>query len=90
LSDGTLATLRREYGAERRVIVDFAAAPQLAATHLALVTARDGNRLTFGVASSATAALLAQLTAEHAVHDLVVEHPPIEEVIARVYEDGRG
>ena len=86
LSDGTLARLRREYGAERRVIVDFAGAPRLSAAHLTRVAARDGNRITFGVPSGDTAALLAELTAAHPVHDLVVEHPPIEEIIARVYE----
>jgi viologen exporter family transport system ATP-binding protein len=88
VSDGTLAALRERYGGHRRVVVDFAAPPELAAPLAARIVARDGERVTFGIESGGTAALLAQITATFAIRDLVVEYPPIEEIIARVYQDG--
>ncbi len=90
LLDGTIGELRARYGAERRIVVDFAGAPQLSAAAAAQVIARDGNRLTFSVVGhAAVAPLLAELTASFAVHDLVVEYPPVEEIIARLYQDAR-
>jgi ABC-2 type transport system ATP-binding protein len=90
LSDGTLADIRRRFGAERRVIVDFDGEPVLNGLSAAHVLARDGHRIVFAVAGRDTPALLADLTAHHAVRDIVVESPPIEEIITRVYADEHG
>jgi ABC-2 type transport system ATP-binding protein len=90
LSDGTLAELRARYSADRRVIADFDSEPILSPPpEAACIVSRQGNRVTFQVTAGATAALLAHLTARYPVHDLVVEHPPIDEVIARLYEANR-
>ena len=91
LSDGTVAALRARYGAERRVTVEFDQAPELRDGFAARAACEQlGHRATFTVEGRNAAAFVAELTARHAVHDLVIENLPIEEIITRVYESGRG
>jgi ABC-2 type transport system ATP-binding protein len=88
LADHAFDTLRTGVLAERRLFVDFAEdAPQLAIPGVE-ERARDGRslELAFDPAVIPTPALIAQITAAHAVDDIHVEQPAIEEVIARFYE----
>ena len=79
--------LRERYGSERRVVVDFDGSAPVETTPDASMLAREGNRVTFRVTGGATAQFLADLTARYPVRDLVVEPPPIEELVARLYHD---
>jgi ABC-2 type transport system ATP-binding protein len=88
LADSPFETLRRDVLAERRLFVDFAGeAPDLALTGVT-VRARDGRslELAFDPRVITAPALIAAITADHAVEDIHVEQPAIEEVIARFYD----
>ena len=87
LSDGTLAALRARVTTERRLIVDLAEEVTEVRDEQAQVIARDGQRVTLRFDPQRTPAseLIARVTARHAVRDLFVENPPIEEIIARMY-----
>jgi ABC-2 type transport system ATP-binding protein len=89
LSDGPLAALRATVTEERWLIVDLADASASIADPAAEVIRREGDRVTlrFDPAKVSTAELIGRLTARHAVRDLLVQPPPIEEVIARIYAE---
>ena len=82
LMDGTVADLRTD---RRRVIVDFLGDPMLGDAHAALVAQRNGDRFVFEVAGR-VAEFVAEITANYSIHDLMVEHPPIEETVAELYQ----
>jgi ABC-2 type transport system ATP-binding protein len=81
LMDGTIASLRSD---ERRVVVDFNGAPELIAEHRAYVSEQDGERVTFKV-HERVPEFVADVAAHYSVRDLVVGHPPIEEMVAQLY-----
>ncbi len=88
LADGPFEQLRAEGLAERRVFVDFVGeAPELALPGVE-VRAREGRslELAFDPTKTSAPALIAAITANHAVEDIHVEQPAIEEVIARFYD----
>jgi ABC-2 type transport system ATP-binding protein len=87
MADGSFASLRAGVLAERRLFVDFAAeAPALDLPEVRVVS-RDGRQLelAFDPRRIAAPALIARIAADHAVDDIHVEEPLIEEVIARFY-----
>jgi ABC-2 type transport system ATP-binding protein len=89
LSDGTLAQLRNSVTRERwlTVDVDDDSAPAVGDVD-ATVIRRDGARvcLAFDPEVVSPAELIRRITSRHAVRDLFVENPPIETVIARMYQ----
>jgi len=89
--DGAVEAIRREYGSERRLVIDFeSAAPaelpeaveleERAATRLVLRFRRDRN---------GAAALIAWLGERAPIADLSLEEPPIERIVAQLYRRGR-
>jgi ABC-2 type transport system ATP-binding protein len=88
LADGSFASLRAGVLAERRLFIDFAGpAPELEMPGVA-VRARTGHslELAFDPAHIPTPKLIAAIASKHAVEDIHVDEPAIEEVIARFYD----
>jgi ABC-2 type transport system ATP-binding protein len=89
LSDGSLADLRRRVTRERWLTVDVAdGTASTISDPDATVIRRDGARvcLAFDPEVVSPAELIRRVTSKHAVQDLFVENPPIETVIARMYQ----
>lgn len=87
--DGTLAELRARISRERRLIVDLAEDGVVISNHSVQILRREGRRivLAFDPEKISAARLIQQISAEHAIRDLFVENPPIEEIIARLYQE---
>jgi ABC-2 type transport system ATP-binding protein len=93
LSDGTLADLRNRVTRERWLTVDLADVSGDERAPItdpdATVIRQDGRRvcLAFDPQRVSPAALIARVTQSHPVRDLFVENPPIETIIARLYQE---
>ena len=87
LLDGTLGELRARMGNQRRLIVDFESAAEIAPLAGTRIIERDGAHVVFGFDPEVVpvARLIGDLTRAHAVRDLTVEHQPIEEIVAAYY-----
>ena len=88
LTDGPFASLRAGVLAERRLYIDFAGpAPELEIRGV-MVRARTERslELAFDPSKIPTPKLIAAIATEHAVEDIHVDEPAIEEVIARFYD----
>lgn len=90
LSDGTLASLRAGVTRERWLTVDLQNPAEALEDPDARVIQRDGGRvcLAFDPEVVTPAALISRITVRHAVLDLFVQSPPIEEIVARIYGGG--
>ena len=89
LSDGSLDELRSRVSTERRLLIDLEDEDARIDDPDAVVVEREGHRLhlSFSPDRVSAADLIGRITAQHAVRDLFVENPPIEEIIARLYRD---
>jgi ABC-2 type transport system ATP-binding protein len=87
LSDGTLAGLRAKVTTERWLTVDLVDDGAPVEDDEAEVIRREGHRvwLRFDPRRTPPAELIARVTAAHAIRDLYVENPPIEQIVARLY-----
>jgi len=90
LTDGTLADLRASVTRERWLTVDLAGTDMSMTTFAdpdAQLIRRDGNRLylAFDPQRVSVADLIARIARNYPVHDLFVENPPIEAIVARIY-----
>ena len=92
LQDGTLRDLRKHVSRERRLTVDFVGDVELDARHAAMLIGREGERvsLAFDIDEMSAADLIGEITQRYPVHDLFVENPPIEEIVAQLYGGREG
>ena len=89
-SDGTLAALRRAVGSRRRLVIDLEEEGDVFDPEVTVVSREDSRvTLEFDPERVPAAALISRLTARYPVRDLFVENPPIEEIIARLYQEVR-
>jgi ABC-2 type transport system ATP-binding protein len=88
LADGSFEALRAGVLAERRVVVDFAGEPPALDWPGVNVRRREGRSLELAIDPAIVTApdLISRIAADHAVQDIHVERPLIEEVIARLYD----
>jgi ABC-2 type transport system ATP-binding protein len=87
LLDGSLDAMRAKVSSERRLIADLVD-PEVELKELpATLVQRQGSRVTwsFDPTRISPTDLIQLLIARHAVRDLFVEHPPIEELVAELY-----
>ncbi len=87
LFDGSLGALKLESGAERRLIVEFAGAPeQLNLPDVGIMkTGKDRLEIHYDPRATDIKQLVGVLASHGAIRDLTIQEPPVEEVIARVY-----
>jgi len=88
LLDGTLAQLRARVSRERSLIIDLLDENGDISDPDATLYSRDGRRvhLRFDPERVPAATLIARIAGRHAVRDLYVQNPPIEEIVARLYD----
>jgi ABC-2 type transport system ATP-binding protein len=88
LADSPFETLRTDVLRERRLFVDFAGDAPVIDLPGVQVRARNGKslELAFDPLVLSAPRLIAAITADHAVEDIHVEQPAIEEVISRFYD----
>lgn len=91
LLDGSLESLRAKASGERRLTLDLTDSSEEVSAPQTRLIAKQGQRVTlaFNPTEISAASLISQLTQKHAVRDLFVEEPPIEEIIAKLYESTR-
>jgi ABC-2 type transport system ATP-binding protein len=86
LSDGSLVSLRRRLKSERRIKLELQHPVACQIAH-ARVLSQEGTtlHLAFDPDEISAAELIAELAASLPVRDILIEHPPIEEMIAELY-----
>lgn len=87
--DGNLDSLRKKMLPERRLIVDLLKENDTIQDPFATLVKQEGHRvwLSFNPDVTATPELIKRITSKHAIRDLYIENPPIEEIIAKLYRD---
>ena len=89
LLDGSLESLRRRVTTERRLVVDLVNQDDWLEDPDATVIRRQGRRLhlSFHPEQISAAALINRISNRYAIRDLYVENPPIDEIVAQLYQN---
>lgn len=86
--DGTIEELRKTVQPERRLIIDLFQEHDTVHDPEATIVKQEGHRvwLSYNPVTTSTPKLISRITGSHTFRDLFIENPPIEEIIARLYE----
>ena len=87
--DGELERIRKLFGREREVSVEFHSPPssqELRKLGMNIVK-KEGDRYTFSVNGNVSSAVK-RLVNKFNLHDIEIEEPEIEEIIKKVYREG--
>ena len=93
ISDGSLDELRKRVSIERRLVVDLEDGDVPEVHPGTVVRSFEAGRVDIRFDPDVVSAteLISDVTSRNRVRDIFVENPPIEELIARIYEgEGRG
>jgi ABC-2 type transport system ATP-binding protein len=87
--DGPISSVRKKISPERRLIVDLRNEYDTVKDHEAVLIKQEGHRvwLSFDPTVTQTPDLIARIASSHPIQDLVIENPPIEEIIAKLYRE---
>ena len=88
LLDGTIADLRDRYGDSRYVAVELESITSVASAHESLVVERSESHILFSVESDVPR-FVDEVLRLYPVKDLLITHPPIERVVASMYQAER-
>jgi ABC-2 type transport system ATP-binding protein len=88
--DGPLSGITEQFGREKLVKLQFAeAAPDGELNRFGEVTRREGPAIDLKVDRSRVAEVLSAILDRYTVVDVSVQDPPLDRMIARVFEEGR-
>jgi ABC-2 type transport system ATP-binding protein len=88
--DGPLAGITEQFGREKLVKLQFAqAAPDGELSRFGEVTRREGPAVDLKVDRARVAEVLSAILDRYTVVDVSVQDPPLDRMIARVFEEGR-
>ena len=87
--DGPLSGIADMFGRSKLVRLQFAGGIPDDVEKFGEVTRREGPTADIKVDRSKVAEVLAAILDQHAVDDVSVTDPPLEQTIARVFEEGR-
>lgn len=88
LMDGSIAELRKRYGDGKYVAVELESFATVSPAHEALVVERSDSHILFSVETDVPS-FIDDVLRQYAVKDLLITHPPIERVVASMYEAER-
>jgi len=88
LLDGTIADLRDRYGDSRYVAVELESITSVASAHESLVVERSESHILFSIESDVPR-FVDEVLRLYPVKDLLITHPPIERVVASMYQAER-
>ena len=89
LFDGSISALRDQVKKERRLVVELHEAVKIERVQSVTAVKIIGNRvyLNFNPDDISAAKLINQLTSKYQIKDILIENPPIEEVVAQLYKE---